>query len=126
MSNKLHITGRLGADSELRYTKAGEPVLGFRVADDVGYGDKKVTNWWSCTLWGKRAETLAEYLKKGSQVVVHGEASTREHEGKTYLQCRVSDIDLVGGKPENHGERKAQPSQPNAPVDNFEADDIPF
>lgn len=105
MSNKIHITGRLGQDSETRFMPNGDPVLSFSVADDIGFGDKKTTQWWRCSMFGKRGETLAQYLKKGQQVVVHGDCTmrewaTNEGEKKHSLECRVSDVDLVGGKRE--------------------------
>jgi single-strand DNA-binding protein len=137
MSNKIHITGRLGRDSELRYAKSGDTVLGFSVADDIGYGEKKKTQWFECSIWGKRAETLAQYLAKGQQVVVHGqfELSHYTEDGieKSKLVCSVSDIDLVGGRQESltsqssKPQRQSDPQAPQAPQNNdFDSDDIPF
>ena len=70
---------------------------------------------------------------KGQQVAVSGELGTREHEGKTYLTCRVNTIDLVGGKREEASQEQAaqqqrqqpQRSQQAAPPDDFDQD-IPF
>lgn len=121
--NNLTVAGRIGKDAVLRFTGEGKPVAGFNVACDVGYGDNKRTLWFSCSLWGKRAESLAEYLTKGTQVTVIGEMSTREHEGKTYLQLRVNDIALQGGVNNPAGNNQAQPAPP---ADNFEDDSIPF
>jgi len=96
--NNLNFTGRLGKDAELRFTGAGDPVLGFSVAMDAGYGDKKQTIWLDCSQWGKRAESLEQHLKKGTQVAGHGELSTfTTDSGKTYLKVRLSDITLLGG-----------------------------
>jgi len=39
--NKISVAGRLVADSELRYTTNNDAILNFRIADDVGFGDKK-------------------------------------------------------------------------------------
>jgi single-strand DNA-binding protein len=51
----------------------------FRVAFDSGYGDKKVTTWMQCDLYGKRAtDKLAGYLTKGSQVGLSGEIKIDE------------------------------------------------
>lgn len=100
------IAGRLGKDSQLRRTQAGEPVLSFTVAVDDGYGDTKKTLWFDCSLWGKRGSTLESMLKKGKEVTVSGDISTREHDGKTFLTVRVNDVTLQGG-----GERKAEPKQ---------------
>ena len=107
---KVFLTGRLGKDAEVRQT-ANSTVAGFSVATDVGYGDRKQTLWFDCSIWGKRAEGgLIQYLKKGQQVAVSGELSEREHEGKVYKQIRVDDIDLMGGKSEGgQGERQSAP-----------------
>lgn len=62
---------------------------------------------------------------KGQQVAVSGELGTREHEGKTYLTCRVNTIDLVGGKRDESQAPRQQQSQP-APQDDDFLDDVPF
>jgi len=101
--NVWTFTGRLGADGELRTTQSGERVLGFRVANDVGFGDRRTTQWVECSLWGRRAEALAPHLTKGKQVVVSGELTLREFEKRDGtkgfgLSVRVNDLDLVGGR----------------------------
>ena len=107
MSNTIAISGRLGKDSE-RKTVGQTTLLEFSVGDSIGFGDKKSTNWWRCKLWGKQAEgQLMDYLVKGAQVVVYGEVSLREHEGKIYPEIRVNNIELVGGR----NEPKQQASQ---------------
>ena len=95
------ISGGIGKDAVLRRTQDGEAILGFSVAVDDGYGDKKRTIWFDCSVWGKRGEKLANMLTKGTKVSVSGELSTREHEGKTYLTVRADGITIMGG-----GERK--------------------
>ena len=130
MSNTIIVLGRLGQEAERKQTQSGS-LLKFSVGDSVGYGDKKSTNWWNCTIFGKQAEgSLVDYLTKGAQVQVTGEVSFREYEGKTYNDLKVSRIELVGGKSDNHqskpqsgGYGKAQggygkPAQPSqAPAD---------
>lgn len=109
--NVWTFSGRLGADADLRTTSSGEKVLGFRVANDVGYGDRKTTQWVDCSIWGRRAEALAPHLTKGKQVVVSGEVTLREFEKRdgtrgAGLAVRVAEIDLVGGAREDGGERR--------------------
>ena len=53
---KVFLTGRLGKDAEVRQTQ-NSTVAGFSVAVDVGYGDRKQTFWFDCSIWGKRAES---------------------------------------------------------------------
>ena len=129
--NVLSLTGNLGRDAEVR-NAGGSTVCGFSVAMTAGYGDKKQTIWVDCSIWGKQAEgALPSYLKKGQQVAVSGERSTSEHEGTTYLQLRVSSIDLIG-KREDHGaapgaapRQQSAPAQQASPTTDIE-DDIPF
>lgn len=125
--NKITATGRLAADSELRYTPKGEAILNFRLASDVGYGDKKTTNWFACSLFGKRGEALAPHLSKGQQVTVFGTLALREWAGKDGSKqlspdIRIDEIELQGGKREESASTKPQLSTP----DHFVADDIPF
>ena len=129
--NVLSVTGNLGKDAEVREA-GGTTVCNFNVAAKAGYGEREQTLWVRCALWGKRAESgLVQYLTKGQQVAVSGELSTREYEGKTYLECRVNDVTLCGGKQASQAQPAAQPQaqQPKTPpqssVDDFE-DDIPF
>lgn len=90
------IAGNLGKDAETR--NAGQTtVTGFNVAVEQRGKDGKKTQWVGCSMWGKRGETLAQYLTKGSKVCVSGELTTREHDGKTYLDLNVSDVTLMGG-----------------------------
>jgi single-strand DNA-binding protein len=100
------VNGRLGREPELRTTQSGA-VLSFSVAADHGFGEKKTTTWVKVSVWGKRGESLAKILDKGTQVSVCGELYTREHDGKTYVECRASEVELMGGK----GRSSAEPTQ---------------
>ena len=128
--NCFLFTGNLGKDCRMG-TAGNSTVCNFNVAVKSGYGDKEQTLWIDCALWGKQAESrLPEYLLKGQQVAVSGELGSREHEGKTYLTCRVNSVDLVGGKSDSTP-AASQPSAPapqpssQAPADDW-SDDIPF
>jgi len=102
--NKLLLLGRLGRDAELQYSPEGKPRLNFTVATDYGFKDKKETEWTRCVLFGDQAETLAQYMTKGKQVLVDGRLRTRswEKDGTTHYstECIVGHVELVGGKPE--------------------------
>lgn len=71
------VVGNLGRDPEMRYTPSGQPVTSFSVASNRSYqnsnGEKvDETIWFRVTAWGKLAETCAQYLQKGRQVLVEG------------------------------------------------------
>lgn len=108
--NVLVVSGNIGRDAEVR-NAGGTSVAGFSLAVKSGYGDKAQTVWVDCSLWGKQAESgLVQYLKKGQFVVVTGELGTREHEGKTYVTLRVSNVTL-GGKQDSQKTAQGQQQQ---------------
>ena len=92
------ISGNIGKDAETRNLQGGaDSVTSFNVAVEDRQGKEKGTLWFTCSIWGKRGDALAQYLTKGSKVSVSGDLSTREHEGKTYLQIRADQVTLMGG-----------------------------
>lgn len=93
----ITIAGRVGKDGEARRTQNGDPVLGFPVAVDDGYGENKSTMWFDVSVFGKRGSALATHIKKGMALTVSGDLSRREHEGKTYLSVRANEVTLQGG-----------------------------
>lgn len=137
--NLLAMTGNLGRDAEVRQA-GSSTVCSFAVALSSGWGDKKTTTWVNCSLFGKQAEgTLPTYLKKGQQVALSGELSTREYQAKdgtmkTSIDMRVGTIDLIGKRDDGaaqgqHQQATAQHRSPtthsNPAVDNFDVD-LPF
>jgi single-strand DNA-binding protein len=117
--------GRVGKDAVTRSTSGGDPVTGFPLAMDNGWGDKKQTLWFDCSGWGKRYEGAQPYLIKGAQVFVVGELGEREHDGKTYKTLRLYELQLIGGKPSSDNSQRQESRQ--APADDGFADDsIPF
>lgn len=124
----LTLAGNTGRDAEHK-TTANSELCSFPVAVSVGYGDNKSTVWVDVTKWGKGADGLTRILRKGSKVAVSGELSTREHNGKTYLQCRANEVTIMGTPTgaDGRGESK-QPYREEAPADTRRDldDDIPF
>lgn len=120
--NVFTAIGRIGRDAVVR--QAGDtPVAGWSLAVDSGYGDRKITTWLDCSLWGKRAEAVAQHIRKGDRLGVSGEIATREHDGKTYVTLKVSEVTLLGEKKPG-AERQGAPSQRSN--DEEFSDSIPF
>jgi single-strand DNA-binding protein len=119
------IAGRIGRSAELRRTQGGDPVASFSVAVDDRSGKDKATMWFDCSVWGKRAESLTQYLTKGTAVAVSGELGTREHNGKTYLTVRVNDVTLLGGGERQSGGQSADASERQSFSQDLD-DQIPF
>lgn len=125
--------GNLGKDAEFKEVN-GNPLCQFSVATSSGYGDKRVTTWVDVSRWGKGADKLASMLTKGSKVTVVGELTSREHNGKTYLQIRADHVALQGGgqsagtdTAREYGYSRPQGAQGgrDLPADDLD-DDIPF
>lgn len=119
--NKITATGRIVADAEVRFTQGGDPICGFRMASDVGFGDKKTTNWFACTVWGKRGEALSQYLQKGTPVTVFGTLTLREWTNKEGIKqlspdIRVDEIELHGSKQGGEQPARQDPQHQNRPA----------
>lgn len=84
--NIVILHGRLGKDAELNYTPEGKPVVEFSVATNENIRNKttgetsKHTEWFVCNWWGKTAESQADFLKKGTEVVIEGKQRTQKWE----------------------------------------------
>ena len=105
------VAGRLGKDAETRQA-GNSSVTGFSVAGDTGFGDRKQSHWFNCSLWGKRGEAMQQYLSKGQEVVVIGEYSEREYNGKQYKELNVLDVKLMGGS-QSQGQQQNNQQQGN-------------
>ena len=109
----ITIAGRLTRDAENRSTQTGESITSFAVAVDDGFGENKRALFFDCSMWGKRGASVSRMLTKGKQVTVSGDFSTREYEGKTYLQLRVADLTLQGGGKQD-GDRQERNDTPKS------------
>jgi single-strand DNA-binding protein len=83
--NKVMLLGNLGQDPELKTIAGGQAVLNRRIATTETYLDRnnarqERTDWHTVVIWGKRAEALAKFLTKGSQIFVEGRIQTRSYE----------------------------------------------
>jgi single-strand DNA-binding protein len=107
MYEQLIIVGNLGNDPELRYTSAGAPVATFSVAvnrewtnNDGTPGEE--TKWFRVTVWRKLAETCAQYLAKGRQVMVIGRVAASAFSGqdgspRASLEVTADSVRFLGG-----------------------------
>jgi single-strand DNA-binding protein len=77
MYHKITLIGNLGRDPEMRYTPSGQAVTNFSMATTEKWTGQdgqpqERTLWWRVSAFGKMAETVNQYLKKGSKVYVEG------------------------------------------------------
>lgn len=113
--------GNLGADPDLKFTQGGTAYLRLRLATTERYLDKdkawqEKTEWHSVTVFGKRAEALSKFLKKGSRIYVSGPLRTSEYEKdgiKRYSTEVIARQFLFAGG--DGGQRRPDPDGPDAP-----------
>ncbi|PRF32768.1 single-stranded DNA-binding protein [Burkholderia multivorans] len=107
--NKVIIVGNLGADPEVRYLPSGDAVANARVATTDRYKDKatgeykETTEWHRVSFFGRLAEIVSEYLRKGSSIYVEGKIRTRKWQGQDgqdrYSTEIVADqMQMLGGR----------------------------
>ncbi|WP_282091330.1 single-stranded DNA-binding protein [Epibacterium ulvae] len=103
---KLIIAGRVGKDAVLRHTQGGDAVLGFSLAVSNGKdrnGAERPATWYNCSIWGKRAESLQNYISKGMSLTLEGRPTASQHEGKAYLGINVSELTFQSTKSSGQG-----------------------
>lgn len=130
--NSINVSGNVGKDCELRVTQNGKNIASFSIAVTQGYGEHEKTSWLTCRIFGKTAEGLQPYIKKGDLITVSGEYVTEEWE-KDGVK-RLTPTIIVNQVQLQRKGNNQQPSQPNnspAPQTQNEPpmdfdDDIPF
>jgi single-strand DNA-binding protein len=107
--NKVILVGNLGADPEVRYLPSGDAVANIRLATTDRYKDKssgemkEMTEWHRVSFFGRLAEIVSEYLKKGSSVYIEGRIRTRKYQAQDgtdrYSTEIVADqMQMLGGR----------------------------
>ncbi len=115
--NSVILIGRLTRDAEIKYTNTGYAILNFSVASNRSV--KRNDTWedevsfFNCTLFGKRAESLAQYLIKGKQLAISGSLKQdrwddKEGHKRSIIKIIVNNVQFIGSKP--------QQSAPAAPA----------
>lgn len=109
--NKVQIIGTLGRDPEMKSLPNGNAVVTVSVATDESYNDKQSgqkverTEWHRMTAFGKLAEIIGQYLKKGSKAYFEGKLRTNEYEKdgiKRYsTEIVVNDMMMLDGRPDS-------------------------
>ena len=145
--NKVTIVGNLGSDPEVRFLPSGEAVANVALATSSKYKNKagelvEETEWHRVTFFGKLAEIVGEYLKKGRSIYIEGRLKTRKYTDKDGAEKYATDIianemQMLGGReggeyqPRQQAPRSAAPAPRQAPAkasSGFEDmdDSIPF
>lgn len=139
--NKAIILGNVGKDPEVRYMPSGEGVANFTVATSEKWKDKQSgeqqerTEWHRCVAFGKLAEIIGQYVRKGSKVYVEGQIQTRKWQGQDgqdryTTEIKVRELQMLDSQRDREAGTSPAPQQPppgrtEPPADDFD-DDIPF
>lgn len=139
--NKVILVGNLGRDPEVRYLPSGDPVANVTIATSSRYKSKtgemvEETEWHRVTFFGRLAEIVSQYLKKGRSVYIEGRIKTRKYTDKDGQEKYATDIianelQMLGtregmGEPSGGGgggdddnasaPRQSAPARPQAPA----------
>ena len=95
--NKVILVGNLGRDPEVRYLPSGDPVANVTIATSSRYKSKsgemvEETEWHRVTFFGRLAEIVSQYLKKGRSIYVEGRIKTRKYTDKDGQEKYATDI----------------------------------
>ena len=149
--NKAILVGHLGKDPDVRYTASGSAMANITVATTESWKDKQSgekqerTEWHRVVFFGRLAEIVAEYLKKGAQVYIEGRIQTRKWQDKDgndryTTEIVANDMQMLGSRsgagmdnfnqepaaqPQSSGGAASVPAG-NAAVEQDFDDDIPF
>ena len=129
--NSCFFTGRTTKDIELRYTQGGDAIGKFSLAVDTGFGEKKKTSFLNMTVWGKRAEAMEKYVKKGTKIVAVCSAMQNQYTDKNGNKVNAVDFSVNDWE---FCESKGSAREEERPVsdgfmhipDGVEDDDLPF
>lgn len=117
--NTLHLAGRLVRDVELKYLTTGAAVGRITIAVSRKFKDrsdqwKEESAFVDVTAWGKQAETVMQYFKKGSRIYIRGRLKTEEWNDKTTGEKRTK-LAVVMEEFEFIDQRSTEQAQPVAP-----------
>ncbi len=148
--NKVILIGRLGKDPDMRYAPSGTAIASFSLATNHNMKDadgnwQTQTEWHNVKTFGRQAEFVGEYLKKGRLAFVEGRLQTSSWEDqngqkKYKTEIIAQDVQMLGSRSENESQasaapaaaaqepaqsKPAQPAQPEQ-TGEVEEDDLPF
>lgn len=123
--NRVVISGNLTRDAELRQTASGMAVLGFSVAVNDRRKNTQTEQWEDypnfidCSMFGTRAEKIAQYLSKGTKVAIEGKLRwsqwERDGQKRSKIEVVVDEIEFMTSRSDAPSQATAQPVRQQAP-----------
>ena len=115
----MQVIGNLGKDVELRYTDAGKLFASTSVGVEIGWGDRKDTEWVSVVVWGEEAaQRFHDFCHKGTKVFLSGTPKANawksgEGEAKGQINLNVREFRVLsGGKPKQDSDNPYDGNEP--------------
>jgi single-strand DNA-binding protein len=118
--NKVILVGNLGRDPEVRHTPGGAKVANFTMATNEVWTDRdgqrqQRTEWHRIVVWGRQAETVGEYLRKGRQVYIEGRLQTRQwtdnqDQKRQTTEVVAQRVVLLGGRGDSIQDDNSEPA----------------
>ena len=105
--NNLSIIGRMTKDPEIKVVNS-KMLCRFSIAVKRVY-QKDKTDFFNCSLWGKQAEFVADYCKKGELVSIVGSVHIDKHEDKYYTSINCNNVQKLTPKPKEDSGDSAAP-----------------
>lgn len=138
MFHKIILVGNLGRDPEMRYTPSGQAVCNLSVATNRVWNrdgeQQKETVWFRVTVWGRQAESVNQYLRKGRAILVEGRMNPDENgnpriwtsndgQPRASFEVTAQTVKFLGGRGEATDFEEGEPYLPGGPQSE---DEIPF
>ena len=130
--NKTMQVVRLTSDPELKYTQSGTAICNFSGAYNKKYKDQEQVSYFNYVAWGKTAELINQYVKKGQQLGIESEAQQDRWEDqngnkRSAIKFNVREITFIGNKSDNGNGNNQNNSQSNDMQNSpFDDDLMPF
>lgn len=130
--NKVILIGNLGKEPEITTSGSGMQIAKFSIATSDGMKDKQSgevkTEWHRCIAFGKTAEIIGNYVKKGSTISIEGSISYGKYENKEGVTVYTTDIlcNRVVLLDKREGNNNQQAQQPKQQVQQFKVDSQPL
>lgn len=97
LRNSVRLIGHLGEDPKVKKFEGGKTVANFNIATNEIYRDSKgekqsETTWHRLVAWGKQAEIIESYVKKGSEIAIEGKLTNRSYDDKNGEKQYITEI----------------------------------
>ena len=118
LRNRVQLIGRLGQTPEVKKLESGRTVANFSLATNDKYKNKKgewieTTEWHNLVAWGKTAEIVEKFVKKGNEIAIEGKLTNKNWEDKDgnkryTTEILVNELLLMGNKPTTNNSKKEE------------------